>query len=63
VNGDAYSVNIRDLDLNTAMTTTTFQNTDGARGVATESGKPVGFIGLQSHPGSPVAFRNIQIKS
>jgi choline dehydrogenase-like flavoprotein len=63
VNGDAYSVNIRDLDLNTAVTTTTFQNTDGARGVATESGKPVGFIGLQSHPGSPVAFRNIQIKS
>lgn len=63
VNGGAYTVDILDLELNTSVTTTTFQNTDVARGVGMESGKPIGFIGLQSHPGSPVAFRNIQIKA
>lgn len=63
VNGDSYTVDIRDLDLNISTQTTIFQNTDAARGVGSESGKPIGFLGLQSHPGSPVAFRNIQIKA
>lgn len=63
VSGQAYTVSIRDLELNTSVSATTFQNKDALRGVGTESGKPVGFIGLQSHPGSPVAFRNIQIKA
>jgi len=63
VNGNSYTVDIRDLDLNISTQTTTFQNTDAARGVGSESGKTIGFLGLQSHPGSPVAFRNIQIKA
>jgi len=63
VNGNSCTVDIRDLDLNISTQTTTFQNTDAARGVGSESGKTIGFLGLQSHPGSPVAFRNIQIKA
>jgi hypothetical protein len=63
VANSSYTVDIRDLDLNTSVKTITFQNTDGNRGVGFEAGKPIGFIGLQSHPGSPVAFRNIQIKA
>ena len=63
VNGNAYTVDIVDMELNTSVRTTTFQNTDVVRGVGMESGKPIGFIGLQSHPGSPVSFRNIQIKA
>jgi len=63
VNGNSYTVDIKDLDLGTSVRTSTFQNTDTVRGVGFESGKPIGFIGLQSHPGSPVAFRNVQIKA
>jgi len=37
-------------------------NTDTQRGVAQINGAPAGFIGIQSYPNSPVAFRNIWIK-
>lgn len=36
---------------------TTFQNTQAGRGL------PGGFVGLQAHPGSRMAFRNIRIKA
>jgi len=62
VNGNTYTVDVKDLDFGTSVQTSTFQNLDTARGVGMESGKPISFIGLQSHPASPVSFRNIQIK-
>jgi hypothetical protein len=42
--------------------TTIFDNTDTQRGVAKINGAPAGFIGIQSYPNSPVAFRDIWIK-
>ncbi len=62
VRGDTYTVDLTDLDTGVKARTTTFTNTDPDRGVGMESGNPVGFIGLQSYPGSPVAFRSVQIK-
>jgi choline dehydrogenase-like flavoprotein len=59
--GNTYTVDLID-ELGTQTRVTRFINTDGARGVGTENGKPVGFVGLQSHPGSPVAFRNVRIR-
>jgi len=35
---------------------------DAERGLAKINGLPAGFIGIQSYPGSPVAFRDIWIK-
>lgn len=63
VNNNSFTVDITDLERSMSVRTSTFQNTDTVRGVGIESGKPVGFVGLQSHPGSPVAFRNIQVKA
>jgi hypothetical protein len=43
---------------------TDFINTDPDRGLAVDdSGQPCGFIGLQSYPNSPVAFRHIRVKA
>ncbi|HWN99520.1 MAG TPA: family 16 glycoside hydrolase [Blastocatellia bacterium] len=62
VRGNNYTVDLTNLDTGTKVRTTRFQNTDAARGVASETGAPVGYVGLQSYSGSPIAFRNIQIK-
>jgi hypothetical protein len=63
VRGNAYTVDLTNLDTGAKTRTTTFQNTDHVRGVARENGAPVGHVGLQSYPGSPFAFRHIQIKA
>lgn len=42
--------------------TTIFDNHDAARGIAQSNGQPAGFIGIQSYPSSPFAFRDICIK-
>lgn len=44
------------------VTTSQFNNTDAPRGVPATSDANSGFIGLQSHAGSRVAFRHIQIQ-
>ncbi|HEU5430029.1 MAG TPA: family 16 glycoside hydrolase, partial [Thermomicrobiales bacterium] len=62
VKGNTYTVDLTDVAGGTTTRTTTFKNTDAVRGVAKESGRPIGYVGLQSYPGSPVAFRRIQIK-
>lgn len=62
VRGNKYTVDLTDLAFGTKVRTTTFQNTDALRGVASENGVPIAYVGLQSYPGSPFAFRNIQIK-
>jgi Domain of Unknown Function (DUF1080)/GMC oxidoreductase len=46
----------------TKTQTTIFSNGDTARGVPTTTDSLSGFIALQSHNGSRVAFRNIQIQ-
>lgn len=62
VNGNNYTVDLKNLRTGATTRTSTFTNTDGVRGVAKESNRPIGFIGLQAHAGSPVAFRRIQVK-
>jgi hypothetical protein len=44
-------------------TTSTFTNGDTARGVPASADAFSGYIGLQSHSGSRVAFRNIQVRT
>lgn len=61
VQGDAYTVALRNLGDGTQVQTATFQNTDPLRGVGTENGQPIGYIGLQSYNGAPVAFGRIEI--
>jgi hypothetical protein len=63
VKGNTYTVDLTNLDTGAKTRTTTFQNTDPDRGIALENGKPAGYVGLQSYPNSPFAFRNIQIKT
>jgi choline dehydrogenase-like flavoprotein len=63
VRGNIYTVDLANLDTGVKTRTTTFQNTDSIRGVAMEKGLPVSYVGLQSYPGSPFAFRHIQIKT
>ncbi len=63
VQGNTYTVDLTNLETGAKTRTTTFKNTDADRGMATENGKPVGYIGLQSYPNAPFAFRAIQIKT
>ena len=62
VRGDAYTVDLTDLSTGTRTRTTTFKNTDPVRGVAAIGAQPAGYIGLQSYPSAPVAFRRIELK-
>jgi len=62
VTGDHYEVTLTDTETSASQLTTIFDNTDTQRGVAKISGASTGFIGIQSYPNSPVAFRNIWIK-
>jgi len=56
VAGDHYEVTLTDTETGVSQLTTAFDNTDALRGVGP------GFIGIQSYPSSPVAFRDIWIK-
>jgi hypothetical protein len=60
--GNQYEVKLTNTETNASQVTTIFENTDAERGVANVNGKPAGFIGIQSYPNSPVAFRDIWIK-
>src|SRR5216683_3689387 len=62
VAGNHYEVTLTDTETGASQLTTVFDNTDSQRGVATVGGAPAGYIGIQSYPNSPVAFRNIWIK-
>jgi hypothetical protein len=56
VQGDDYTVFLTNVQTGERKQTTTFQNTDGARGVGP------GFIGVQAYPNNTVAWRHIRIK-
>ncbi|MEO8129564.1 MAG: family 16 glycoside hydrolase, partial [Bryobacteraceae bacterium] len=60
--GDHYEVTLTDTETGVSQLTTTFDNADAQRGAAKVNGLPAGFIGIQSYPNSPIAFRDIWIK-
>ncbi len=62
VAGNHYEVTLTDTETGASQLTTVFDNTDTQRGVAKINGAPAAFIGIQSYPNSPVAFRDIWIK-
>jgi len=62
VTGNRYEVTLTDTETGASQLTTSFDNTATERGVAKVNGVPAGFIGIQSYPNSPVAFRDIWIK-
>ena len=63
VAGQHYTVELR-KDGDPAFTLVTdFTNTDPDRGLAVDDLGPCGFIGLQSYPNSPVAFRHIRVNA
>src|SRR5262245_6476378 len=59
--GNHYEVTLTDTETGASVRTSVFDNTDKERGMATINGAPAGYIGIQSYPGSPIAFRNIWI--
>ena len=62
VAGNHYEVTLTDTETGVSTVTTRFDNTDGERGVSRVGGAPAGYIGIQSYPSSPVAFRDIWIQ-
>jgi len=60
--GNHYEATLSNTDTGALQITTIFDNTDADRGVANVNGQPAGYIGIQSYPNSPVAFRDIWIK-
>lgn len=62
VQGDTYTVFLTDLESGQRLRTTRFQNMDPERGRGSIGGAPAGYVGLQSYPESPVAFRRIRLK-
>ena len=62
VTGSHYEVTLANTQSGASRVTTIFDNPDSARGIAQLNGQPAGFIGIQSYPGSPFAFRDIWIK-
>ena len=56
VAGNHYEVTLTDTATGVSQLTTVFDNTDAERGA------PGGFIGIQSYPNAPVAFRDIWIR-
>ncbi len=57
VQGDDYTVFLSNTQTGERRRTTFFHNTDGERGRAP------GLIGMQIYPGSPVAWRNVRIRT
>lgn len=62
VTGNHYEVTLTNTASGASQKTTIFDNPDTARGVAQLNGQPATFIGIQSYPSSPMAFRDIWIK-
>ena len=62
VTGNHYEVTLTDTETGVAQLTSVFDNTDAERGLGKIAGAPAGFIGIQSYPNSPVAFRDIWVK-
>jgi 3-keto-disaccharide hydrolase/GMC oxidoreductase len=62
VAGNHYEVTLTNTETGASQLTTIFDNTDAARGIARIDGAPAGFVGIQSYPNSPVAFRDIWIQ-
>ncbi len=62
VTGNHYEVTLTNTQSGASQMTTIFDNPDAARGIGQLNGQPVGFIGIQSYPSSPLAFRDIWIK-
>jgi len=62
VQGNKYAVDLINTESGAKTRTSVFTNSDAVRGVATVSGQPASFIGLQSYPGAQVAFRRIEVK-
>jgi choline dehydrogenase-like flavoprotein len=62
VTGNHYEVTLTNTQSGASQVTTVFDNPDTARGIAQLNGHPAGFIGIQSYPSSPMAFRDIWIK-
>ena len=62
VAGDQYTVTLKNLSTQATQRTTTYENSDKERGIASVAGQPAGYIGIQSYPGQTVAFQNIRIK-
>ena len=62
VTGNHYEVTLTNTQTGASQVTTTFDNPDTSRGIGQLSGQPAGFIGIQSYPNSPFAFRDIWIK-
>jgi uncharacterized protein (DUF1684 family) len=62
VTGNHYEVTLTDTETGASQLTTVFDNADAQRGVAKLNSLPAGFIGIQSYPSSPIAFRDIWIK-
>jgi len=57
VQGNNYTVFLTNTQSGVRQQTTSFNNTDGVRGLSP------GFIGVQSYPGNTVAWRHIRIKT
>jgi 3-keto-disaccharide hydrolase/GMC oxidoreductase len=62
VTGSHYEVTLTNTQTSVSQVTTIFDNPDAARGIAQLNGLPAGFIGIQSYPNSPFAFRDIWIQ-
>jgi hypothetical protein len=62
VAGNQYTVTLQNLATGTKQQTTSYDNGDKERGIATVAGQPAGYVGIQSYPGQVVAFRNVRIK-
>jgi choline dehydrogenase-like flavoprotein len=62
VTGNHYEVTLTNTQSGASQVTTIFDNPDAARGIAQLGGQSAGFIGIQSYPSSPMAFRDIWIK-
>src|SRR5215469_2418843 len=60
--GNHYEVALTNTQSGASQITTSFDNPDNARGIAKIGGQPAGFVGIQSYPSSPMAFRDIWIK-
>lgn len=61
VRGDNYTVDLRDVETGAVTRTSTFANTDPDRGIGMNNGTAAGYIGLQSHGGSTVAFSRVEL--
>jgi hypothetical protein len=62
VRGAHFEVTLTNTESGASQLTTVFDNPDLARGAAQVNGENAGFVGLQSYPASPMAFRDVWIR-